>query len=157
MENMSSASRLSSEQRNFIEELAGLLVTWNMPATAARLYGYLQLCIDPVTVDEIARDLEISRSYAFNAARVLEQHGNARRLGERGSKRLLFVAGDDPGAPLRHQTETLGKMSVLIAARKDAVASGAANERLKRLAEFHHDLKAAMESVILPSGPADAG
>ncbi|HEX7858423.1 MAG TPA: hypothetical protein VF503_32470 [Sphingobium sp.] len=151
-----STSTLSAEQSRFIEDLAALLVTWTMPANAARLYGYLQLRCDPVTLDDIARDLEISRSYAFNAARILETHGNARRLTERGSKRVLFIAGEDPGAPLRHQTETLGKMSALIAAQKDTVSEGTANGRLTRLARFHHDLKQAMESVILPDGQPDA-
>lgn len=150
MQNIETETTLSPEQIRFVDDLTALLVTWNMPGSAARVYGYLQLCADPVSLDDIARDLETSKSNAFNAARMLEQYGNARRIVERGSKRVFFVASEDPGAPLRRQTETLGKMSALIAGSTDLVATGEANARLKRLAKFHHDLKTAMESVILP-------
>lgn len=147
MPNMSN-NRLSSHQRQFVDELASLLTPWGLPIAAARLYGYLQLQNEPVSLDEIAADLDISKSSACTAARILESHGNARRLGVRGTKRVLYIAGADPGTPLRQQTELLGRMSVLIASRKDAVAKGAARERLRRLSEFHADLKQAMQMAI---------
>ncbi len=152
MQNLSN-SNLSQPQRHFIDELAMLLLSWGMTITAARLYGYLQLQIGPVSLDEMAADLEVSKSNVCAAAKLLEAHGNARRLGERGSKRVLYVAGDDPGLPLRRQTDLLGMMSALIAARKDDVAEGAARARLTRLAAFHRDLKDAMEGAILPYKP----
>ena len=152
MQNLSN-SNLSQPQRHFIDELAMLLLSWGMTITAARLYGYLQLQIGPVSLDEMAADLEVSKSNVCAAAKLLEAHGNARRLGERGSKRVLYVAGDDPGLPLRRQTDLLGMMSALIAERKDDVAEGAARARLTRLAAFHRDLKDAMEGAILPYKP----
>lgn len=155
MQNMSNGN-LSSDQLRFIDDLASLLGAWSMPVNAARLYGYLQLTNEPVTLDDIARDLETSKSNACNAARILEEHGNARRTSGRGSKRIYYVAGDDPGAPLRRQAETLGRMSKLISARKGAVATGAALERMASLASFHQALQEAMELVILPRRSRDA-
>jgi hypothetical protein len=149
MLNMSN-NPLSDEQRQFIDDLAQLLLPWGMPLTAGRLYGYLQVKNEPVSLDEIAADLQVSKSNACNAARELESHGNAKRLSVRGSKRLLYVIGPDPGLPLRKHTELLGRMSALIAQRTDAVADGPAHERLQRLSAFHSDLKDAMEAVILP-------
>ena len=147
---------LTAEQRRFIDELASLLTPWGMPITAARLYGYLQVRNEPASLDEIAAELEISKSNACSAARILESHGNARRSGERGTRRVLYAAGADPGAPLRQQAELLGRMSALIAHQKDAVAEGAANERLRRLSAFHANLKNAMEGVIFPVARDDA-
>ncbi len=155
MQNMSK-SFLSEEHLRFIDELAALLSGWNMPNNAARLYGYLQLKNEPASLDEIARDLEISKSNAWAAARVLEQVANARRITERGSKRVSYVAGDDPGAPLRKQVELLGMMSELISSRKDKVAAGPARERMARLAMFHKDLQAAMDAVIAPPERGDS-
>jgi DNA-binding MarR family transcriptional regulator len=149
MQNIAS-STLSEGQRRFIDDLAATLGVWSMSNNAARLYGYLQIRNEPASLDDMARDLEISRSYAFTAAKQLEQAGNARRLGERGSKRVRFVAGDDPGLPLRRQTDALGRLAALITASKEDVCDGMAVERLARLARFHGDLKAAMEQVILP-------
>ncbi|MET0239185.1 MAG: hypothetical protein ABW184_04730 [Sphingobium sp.] len=143
---------LTDDQRQFIDDLAALLMVWTMPHNVARLYGYLQIASEPVSLDEIARDLEISKSNAFGAAKLLEQHGNARRIGERGTKRVLLVASDDPGAPLRRQSDALGRMAALIGEREDAVADGSARERLSRLGRFHAQLRDAMERVIRPGG-----
>ncbi len=147
MQNLSNAN-LSKPQRQFIDELAMLLVPWGMPITAARLYGYLHLQDGPVSLDEISAALEVSKSNACAAAKVLETHGNAKRQSERGSKRVLYVIGDDPGTTLRRQTELLGMMSDLIAERKDEVAEGAARKRLARLSAFHRDLRNAMLGAI---------
>ena len=133
-----------------------MLSVWSMPNNAARLYGYLQLRNDPASLDEITRDLEMSRSNAFNAAKLLEAHGNAKRLGERGSKRIRFVAGNDPGLPLRPQTEMLGRMAAFISSNRQDVAEGAAADRLDRLAQFHRKMSAAMEQVIRPAGQGNA-
>ncbi len=146
---MLNLSNLNLEQRRFIDDLTTLLGAWSMPANAGRLYAYLHLMNEPVSLDDIARDLEISKSNACTAAKVLEAHGNARRSTERGTRRVLYVAGDDPGAPLRKQAETLGRMAQLISARKNEVTTGPAQQRLTRLAAFHEDLRAAMEAVIL--------
>jgi DNA-binding transcriptional regulator GbsR (MarR family) len=147
MQNMSNQS-LTSDQLQFIDDLAQLLMPWGMPLTTARLYGYLQIRNEPASLDEIAADLQVSKSNACTAAKLLEDHGNARRMSERGTKRVLYVAGGDPGAPLRKQTELLGKMSELIDRRKGTVATGVAGDRMAHLAQFHGALKAAMESVI---------
>ena len=156
MQNMSNGN-LSKQQRHFIDELAMLLISWGMPITAARLYGYLQLQDQPVSLDTIAADLEVSKSNACAAAKLLETHDNARRQGERGSKRVFYVIGDDPGTPLRRQTELLGMMSALIAERKDIVAEGVARERLARLAAFHNDLRTAMQVAIQAYKPIHTG
>lgn len=151
MRNMSTTS-LTDDQRAFIDDLAALLSVWAMPGNSARLYGYLQLRNAPASLDDIARDLEISKTNAFTAAKVLEDHGNARRLGERGTKRIYFIAGDDPGMPLRRQADAFGKMSALLEARKDAVTEGPAAQRIARLAAFHKGLQTAMDGVIRPLG-----
>ncbi|HEX7820812.1 MAG TPA: transcriptional regulator [Sphingobium sp.] len=144
---LAKASALTQDQREFIDELALLLVPWGMPATVGRLYGYLQLKEEPVSLDEIVADLEVSKSHICTAARILESHGNVRRLGERGTKRVLYVVGTHPGTPLAKQVGLLNQMSSLIARRKDAVATGRAADRLGRLSDFHADLSRAMEGV----------
>jgi biotin operon repressor len=147
MQNLSNAI-LSKQQRHFIDELAMLLIPWGMPITAARLYGYLHLQDGPVSLDEISAALEVSKSNVCAAAKVLETHGNAKRQSERGTKRVLYIIGDDPGTSLRRQTELLGMMSDLIAERKDEVAEGMPRERLARLSVFHKDLRNAMLGAI---------
>lgn len=155
MQNLSK-NFLTDDQNRFIDDLAKLLMAWNMPHNAARLYGYLQLRNEPASLDDIVRDLEISKSNACTAAKILEDHGNARRLNARGSKRIFYVAGDDPGAPLRKQTELLELMSNLISNRAAKVSDGPASVRLAELARFHKALQQAMDAVIRPQQKSDA-
>lgn len=146
-----SSSRLTAEQDAFIEALANLLTTWSLSPNAARLYGYLQIMDEPVGLDDIARDLSISRSHAHNAVRTLEAHGNARSMATRGSKRIVYVCGDDPATPLRPQAVALGNMSDLITSTADKVATGDVALRLKKLGEFHRRMQRAMQDVIEPN------
>ena len=149
-----SSSRLTPQQVRFINNLAELLGTWSLSTNAARLYGYLQLMNEPVSLDDIARDLEISRSHAHTAARMLEEHGNARGMATRGSKRIMYVCGEDPGTPLQRQIAALGAMSKLIATAAPLVATGEAAVRLHRLSDFHGRLQSAMQGVtdLAPTG-----
>lgn len=151
-----SSSHLTPAQIQFIDSLADLLGNWSLSAHAARLYGYLQIMNEPVSLDDIARDLEMSRSHAHTAARTLEAHGNAKAITTRGSKRIVYVCGEDPGTPLRRQVTTLGEMSMLISASASSITTGDAARRLARLSVFHKQLQQAMQSVIDPdSVPLD--
>jgi DNA-binding transcriptional regulator GbsR (MarR family) len=146
-----SNSKLTAEQRRFVDDFSELLTQWNMPITAARVYCYLQLVSEPASLDEIAAEVQVSKSNACSAAKILESHGNARRLTERGTRRILYVAGDDPGAPLRKHVELLERMAGMLRERSATIAAGEARERLDALAQFDHDLKEAMAGVIYPS------
>jgi DNA-binding transcriptional regulator GbsR (MarR family) len=71
------------------------LVSWclgGVPQAAARLYGYLLLFSEPVSLDRMTVDLGISKSSASVAARPLEKYRLALRHGERGSKRMRYEA-----------------------------------------------------------------
>jgi predicted DNA-binding transcriptional regulator len=151
-----SSCRLTPEQDAFIEALANLLTTWSLSPNAARLYGYLQLMGEPVGLDDMARDLGISRSHAHTAVRSLEAHGNARAMATRGSRRIVYVCGDDPATPLRPQAVALGSMSALITTAADKVATGEVALRLTRLGEFHRRMQRAMQDVIEPNPASES-
>lgn len=143
-----SNTSLSPEQRRFVDDFSALLTQWSMPITAARVYAYLQLMADPVSLDDLASELQVSKSNACSAAKLLESHGNARRLTERGTRRILYVASDDPGAPLRKHVELLGKMAGMLRERGEAIANDGTRARLNELATFDADLKEAMAGVV---------
>src|SRR5256712_11578888 len=60
-----------------------------------RVFGLLLASDVPLTLDEIAETLGISKSGASVAARDLERVGVVRRLGTPGSKRVLYEATDE--------------------------------------------------------------
>ncbi|MDE2403644.1 MAG: hypothetical protein KGM17_02875 [Sphingomonadales bacterium] len=144
----------SSAQQRFIDDFAQMLTAWGMPLTCGRLYAWLLLAPGPVTLDEFAEALGISKSNASMAARDLEGIGMARRLTERGSKRIRYEATTEPGNALKRNSDILGQLAGLIRSRLDAVADGRNRARLADLATFHLALKAAMDGVIERYGSA---
>jgi DNA-binding transcriptional regulator GbsR (MarR family) len=139
---------LSDDQRRFLDEFVTLLAGWNMPANGARVYGFLLFRSHPASLDEIAEELEISKSNACKAAKMLETAGHIRRIGERGTKRVIYVAREDFGTPFLLRTASLGALNRLMETRAEKVAEGAASERIKGLASFYATMQTAMEQII---------
>mgnify|MGYP006366056743 FL=1 len=147
MSNMSEPS-VSPEQGRFIDDVASLLVPWGMPQTMGRIYGYLLLSTIPLGLDRIAADLEISRSSASVAARLLEKHTLVRRHGERGSKRVLYSVSDNFAGLFSERGVMLGALGALLQGRAAVVASGAAATRLQAMSRFYLAMREAMEAAI---------
>ena len=139
---------LTAAERRFVEDVARLLAPWGVPQTAARLYGYLLLSAEPVSLDRITADLEMSKSSASVAARLLERYTLARRHGERGSKRALYEVSDNYEGMLAEQDRLLQALAELLRSGAGAVASGTTRERLKEMAEFYQLMREAMESAL---------
>jgi hypothetical protein len=139
---------LSEPQRRFVEDVARLLVPWGVPLTAARLYGYLLRAPEPVSLDRIAADLEVSKSGASVAARLLEMYTLARRHGVRGSRRVLYEASDNFEGMLAAQNRVLEVGAALFRSGARDVASGTARERLDEMADFYTVTRDAMEQAL---------
>jgi hypothetical protein len=143
-----SNERLAETERRFVEDVARLLVPWGVPQTAARLYGYLLLSAKPVSLDRITTDLEVSKSSASVAARLLEMYTLARRRGERGSRRALYEVSDNYEAMLTEQNRGLQALAELLRAGARGAGSGTIRARLEEMAEFYLVTREAMESAL---------
>jgi DNA-binding transcriptional regulator GbsR (MarR family) len=146
--NQSNIVALDEAERRFIDDMARLLVPWGVPQTAARVYGYLLLSDSPVDLDGISEDLQVSKSSASVAARLLEMYTLARRQGVRGSRRVLYEASDNYEGMLAAQNRTLEAGSELLKAGARSTRSAAARARLEEMAEFYAATLEAMESLL---------
>jgi DNA-binding transcriptional regulator GbsR (MarR family) len=131
----------------FIEDVARQLIPWGVPAAAARLYGYLLLAAEPVSLDQIAADLQVARSTAFVAARLLERYMLARRIGQRGTKRVLYAASDNYEAMLAAQNRMVESLAEVFE-RGSGIAAAPARERLVEVAEFYRVTQRAMDAAL---------
>ena len=131
----------------FIQGMAQLLVPLGVPQTAARLYGYLLLSEEPVSLDRVMADLEISKSTASVAARLLEMYTLVHRSGQRGSRRVLFEASDDYDGMINAQKRSLEHLAALITEGARDASSRKTRERLRTMAEFYLVNRDAMESA----------
>lgn len=139
---------LSAAQRKFVEDMASLLVPWGMQPAVARLYGYLLLCDEPVTLDTIAAALGLAKSSASVAARSLEQFGLARRHSEPGTKLLRYGASDSYSGFLTAQARLLDEIGRLAEARAQAVTQGETLRRLRYLGSFHRKMSTTISGRI---------
>jgi DNA-binding transcriptional regulator GbsR (MarR family) len=146
MPNMSKRSGTGGQR--FIEDVARLLLPWGVPPAAARLYGYLLLCPRPVSLDEITRDLRVSKSSASVAARLLESYTLARRHREAGTKRALYAVADDYAAMIEQQNRLLEALTGLLDTGTVIARSKEVSARLEEMAEFYRAMRRAMEDVV---------
>jgi hypothetical protein len=139
---------LSSAERRFIDDVARLLTPWGVPLTAARLYGYLLLFPEPVSLDRMTDDLAMSKSSASVAARLLEKYRLVLRHGERGSKRVLYEVSEDYDGMLMEQNRLLDGLAELMKGGACVTRSGPVQKRLDDMAGFYLTIREAMDATL---------
>lgn len=147
MPNLSN-KRNNGRKLHFIESVAALLLPWGVPPVAARLYGYLLLCAQPISLDEITEGLGISKSTASVAARLLESYTLARRHRERGTKRALYAVANNYEAMIRQQNRLLDALADQLDVGWDIAGSKEAGERLKEMAEFYRVMRGGLDDAL---------
>lgn len=146
--NQPDALVLDEAEHRFIDDMARLLVPWGVPQTAARVYGYLLLSPSPVSLDRISEGLQVGKSSASVAARLLEMYTLVRRHGVRGSRRVLYEASDNYEGMLTAQNRMLASGTELLHAGARSTRSAATRARLEEMAEFYEITLEAMESLL---------
>lgn len=138
----------TGSRRAFIEDMTRLLMSKGVPQAAARLYGYLLLCAAPASLDQITVDLDISKSSASVAARLLERYTLVRRHGERGSKRALYAVSENYEGILSEEKRLLQAMADLLEAGARIAPTGAAQQRLEVMTEFYQVILEGMDTAL---------
>ncbi len=142
------SNKLSKDEQRFVEDVARLLTPWGVPPVAARLYGYLLLCSYPVSLDQITEGLEISKSSASVAARLLESYTLARRHSQPGTKRALYAVADDYEVMIRQQNRLLDALAEQLNTGAEIAVSRTASVRLDEMADFYRVMRGAMEDAM---------
>ena len=132
----------------FIHSYAKLLTSWGMPLTAARVFAYMMLQPKPVSLDEIAAGLGISKAGAWAATRHLEQVNQIERFGEPGSKRALFAPTENFARSLLNYSRLLSKSGALMREGAALAAGLDAAARMIERSEFYLAVHEAIESTM---------
>lgn len=80
------------DRLRFTTTMGDLLASWNLPHVTGRIYGLLLLSGKPLTLDDIATELQVSKASASTGVRQLSSWGLARTLPQGGTRRLLVEA-----------------------------------------------------------------
>lgn len=152
--------RLAWSRDALIQALGRQSAFWGLGKTAGEMYAVLFLSAEPVSLEELAQRLKLTKGNISIAIRQLEQLGMVRRSWQKGDRRVFFevetnfwkIAHSVLG--LRHKPEfeqsfNLVEESVSLAEQADpSVERDTVIERLRTLQEFYHLLDSVVESVL---------
>jgi DNA-binding transcriptional regulator GbsR (MarR family) len=139
---------LDLARRRFIDDLGHLYARYGLSVTFGRAFALLLLAEQPISLDDIARELEVSKSAVSVAARDMERAGLARRLTTAGSRKVLYEANDDL-APLFEAMFGRVRLSLPVYQAAERVASpGRARQRLHDMVELHEFWLTEAEGIL---------
>jgi DNA-binding transcriptional regulator GbsR (MarR family) len=139
------AEQLTVEQLGFIDDMATLMVPWGMTTAVARLYGYLLLQDEPISLDRICQQLDISKSTASVAARQLEVSKLVRRHSERGSKRASYSIVEGGMAAIEAHAAMLGNLAALMQNNINTADNQVASQRLQKTSQVCFAMQEVMQ------------
>lgn len=139
---------MRDEERQFVDQVADLLVPWGMTRTTARLYAYLLLKNEATSLDRIVQDLQLSKSTASVAARTLVTHKLARRQSVPGSKRILYGATANYAVLFAEQSTLLQEMTGLMQGAAADLTHDLASARLLAMAHFLSHMQQAIDKGL---------
>src|SRR5437660_757967 len=119
------------------DDIGRVYARYGLGFSIGRVFGLLLASDIPLTLDEIAKTLGISKSGASVAARDLERVGVVHRLGTPGSKRVLYEATDEMESTF---TGTFARVRDSLSAMQRAeslLRPGRAKRRMKEMVEVH--------------------
>jgi DNA-binding transcriptional regulator GbsR (MarR family) len=132
----------------FIEDLGGFFASYGVGHALGRVFGYLLLQTEPVSLDTIAADLQMSKSAASTATRLLEQWGLARRRSERGSRRLRYEATTAIDRLFMARMAVIDGLLTTIEQGRQAARPGRAAERLAEMSQALQAFRAALQTAL---------
>jgi DNA-binding transcriptional regulator GbsR (MarR family) len=142
------SNRLTEDQQRFVEDLGRYMATHGVAATSGRVIGYLLLNARPVSLDQMAADLEISKSSASVAARQVELFGLGRRIGQRGSRRVLYEAVRDPEVLMAASLNETIQFLSLLRRGAEAAEPGPVREQIQDMVDMYEPLADELDAIV---------
>ena len=109
---------LQPAAEQYIERMGLLWEAEGLPRIAGRILGFLALQPEPVTLDELASTLGVSKASVSNDARRLQRLGLVERGSRPGDRRDYYLIADD--LPARVAAQKLADLERLHAALTEA-------------------------------------
>jgi predicted transcriptional regulator len=142
------AGELSPAQRRFVDDIGQAFARYGLPLTIGRVFGLLLINNEPLSLDEMAAQLKVSKTGTSVAARDLERIGVVRRLATPGSRRILYEADDNMEPIVEAQFARMRYMLTLLQ-RSDGIAPpGRALQRMRNLQELYEFSLRESDSIL---------
>lgn len=152
--------KLDRSRELLVQALGRQSSFWGLGKTAGEIYGALYLSPDPLSLEDVAARLGLTKGNISIAVRQLEQLGMVRRSWQRGDRRVFFEAEGDfwkiaqSFLGLRHKPEFSQSFAMLeesVRLAAEAVRSAEREqvmERLGSLQEFYRLVDSTVELLL---------
>jgi len=128
------------DQEEVSRYLDGFAMFWESMGASAlmgRLFGYLLVSGRRVSLDELSSELEASKSSLSVASRQLVQFGMARRITQRGSRRVLYEAVESFESLVELELQRRVAMIELVSQGMRFASTPAAKRRMHKFIVFN--------------------
>ena len=119
------------------DDIGRVYTRYGLAFSIGRVFGLLLASDVPLTLDEIAKTLGISKSGASVAARDLERVGVVHRLGTPGSKRVLYEATESMESTFAGTFARVQDSLDAMNRAESQLTAGKAKRRMKEMVEVH--------------------
>ena len=130
-----------------IEEFTAAFARYGMTLTVGRVFGLLLISDDPLGLDDIARELSLSKSAASRTIKDLEHIGIVRRLSTPGSRRVLFAIDDAADRMLDSTTARIKEFRDLFQATSERLGATPAARRLESMTELYDFMATEIDKI----------
>lgn len=137
----------SDPRLRIADEFGHAWARYGLALTVGRVFGLLLASDGALSLDEIATELQVSKSGASMAARELERSGIARRLGTSGSRRVLYEAAGSMEESFDATFARIRQGLDLILRSEPLLPAGPALERMRLMRELHEFWLAEIDGV----------
>jgi biotin operon repressor len=93
---MADSIAISPEVQRFIEALGGYFTQYGLPRVAGRLLGLIMVADRPLTLDDMAAALGVSRASVSTNIRLVESVGFVEQVSVPKDRRDYYQCGSDP-------------------------------------------------------------
>ena len=130
-----------------IDDFTRAFAAYGMTLTVGRVFGLLLLSDEPIGLDDIARELSMSKSAASRTMRDLEHIGIVRRLATPGSRRIVFAVDDAADRILDSTLARIKEFRDLFSTTADKLGKGAAAKRLRGMTELYDFMATEIDKI----------
>jgi len=138
--------------QQFVERMGLMLEADGMPRIAGRIFGFLLVNAEAYSLDELARQLQVSKASVSTNARLLEQLGIVEQIAVPGDRRDYYRMGPDAWERmLRTAQRKWESMRQILSSAEESLPLDMAvgRERLLQAESFHLLLHQEAEQLIV--------
>jgi DNA-binding MarR family transcriptional regulator len=141
------ASGLTEPKRRYIDDQAQMFARYGLPLTIGRVLGLLLVTDSPISLDDIASQLGVSKSGASVAARHLERLGLVRRMATAGSRRIVYEATDSMEPVFQSTVTRIRDGLAMVHRGLPLLSAGKARTRMKLMGDLYEFWLGEMEEI----------